>query len=145
MPRLGDGGQLIMPNNNSSGEVYVYNKTRETFIATEATVADSYFTRLIGLLGKTKRWAQLGKGLWIVPSRGVHTIGMLFPIDLIYLSKEKEVVHVEEYVRPFRISKVSLKAMSVLELPPHTIYRSRTQVGDLFEIARMKKEQHPND
>jgi uncharacterized protein len=127
--------------NNRNGEVYVYNKTRETFVATEATVANSYLTRLIGLLGKTRRWAQLGKGLWIVPSRGVHTIGMLFPIDLIFLSNEKEVVHVEEHVRPFRISKVSLKATSVLELPPHTIYRSRTQVGDSFEIARLKKEQ----
>ena len=130
-----------MPNNNCDGEVYVYNKTRETFIATEATVADSYFKRLVGLLGKTRRWAQLGKGLWIVPSRGVHTFGMLFPIDLIFLSKEKEVVHVEEHVRPFRISKVSLKATSVLELPAHTIYRSQTQVGDRFEIARLKKEE----
>jgi hypothetical protein len=127
-----------MSNNNHNGEVYVYNKTRETFVATEAKVANSYVSRLVGLLGKTKRWAQLGKGLWIVPSRGVHTIGMLFPIDLVFLSKEKEVVHVEEHVRPFRISKVSLKATSVLELPPHTIYRSRTQVGDHFEIARMK-------
>lgn len=130
-----------MSSKEYNGEVYVYNKTRETFLATEAKVADSYFTRLIGLLGKTRRWAQLGKGLWIVPSRGVHTIGMLFPIDLIFLSKEKEVVHVEEHVRPFRISKVSLRAMSVLELPPHTIYRSRTQVGDQLEIARMKNEQ----
>jgi uncharacterized membrane protein (UPF0127 family) len=129
--------------NNHSREVYVYNKTRETFVATKATVADSYFSRLVGLLGKTKRWAQLGKGLWIVPSRGVHTIGMLFPIDLIFLSGEKEVVHVEEYVRPFRISRVSLKAKSVLELPPHTIYRSGTRVGDRFEIARLNKEQPP--
>src|ERR1700688_694795 len=134
-----------MPKNGNGAAVYVYNKMKETFIATEATVADSYFTRLFGLLGKTRRWAQDGKGLWIVPSRGVHTIGMLFPIDLIFLSKDKEVVHVEEHVRPFRISKVSLKAESVLELPPHTIYRSRTQVGDRFEIARLKKEQPPAD
>ncbi len=123
---------------SSNGHVYVYNKTRETFVATEATVADSYFSRLIGLLGKTKRWAELGRGLWIVPSRGVHTFGMLFPIDLIFLGKDKEVVHVEEYIRPFRISRVSLKAASVLELPPHTVYRSRTQVGDKLEIARLK-------
>lgn len=129
-----------MPNHASNGDVYVYNQTRETFVATQATVADSYFPRLIGLLGKTKRWAQLGKGLWIVPSRGVHTIGMLFPIDLIFLSKQKEVVHIEEYVRPFRISRVLLRATSVLELPPHTIYRSRTQVGDRLEIARMSNK-----
>ncbi|HEX5423555.1 MAG TPA: DUF192 domain-containing protein [Candidatus Acidoferrales bacterium] len=130
-----------MAQDSSDCAVYVYNKTKETFVATEATVADSYFPRLIGLLGKTKRWAQHGKGLWIVPSRGVHTLGMLFPIDLIFLSKDKEVVHLEEYVRPFRISKVSLKATSVLELPAHTIYRSRTQVGDKLEIARLHKKQ----
>lgn len=125
-------------SNHDQREVYVYNKTRETFVATEATVADSYLRRLVGLLGKTKRWARLGRGLWIVPSRGVHTIGMLFPIDLVFLSREKEVVHIEEHVRPFRISKVSLKATSVLELPAHTIYRTGTQVGDRLEIAPLR-------
>lgn len=115
--------------------VYIYNKTRQTFVATEVTVADSYVRRLVGLLGKTRRWAQNGKALWIIPSQGVHTIGMLFPIDLIYLSKEKQVIHVEEFVRPFRISKVSLKTRSVIELPPHTIYRTGTQVGDQIEIS----------
>ena len=124
-----------MGKNHQDRAVYVYNKTRETFVATEATVADSYLRRLVGLLGKTKRWARHGCGLWIVLSRGVHTIGMLFPIDLIFLSKEKEVVHVEEFVRPFRISSV-LKAASVLELPAHTIYRTRTSVGDRLEITR---------
>ena len=60
------------------------------------------------------------------------------PIDLIFLNKQKEVVHLEEHVRPFRISRVSLKASSVLELPPHTIYRSGTQIGDRFEISSLK-------
>lgn len=124
-----------MLNSRPSRALYVYNKTRETFVATQATVADGYLSRLVGLLGRTKRWAHLGAGLWIVPSRGVHTIGMLFAIDLVFLNKEKEVVHVEEVVRPFRISKVSFKATSVLELPPHTIYRTGTKIGDRFEIS----------
>ena len=118
--------------------LYVYNKTRQTFLATEAALADSYLLRLVGLLGKTKRWAQLGRGLWIVRSSGVHTIGMLFPIDLIFLGKDKEVLHVEEHVRPFRISKVLWGASSVLELPVYTIYRSGTQVGDRLEIAPVR-------
>jgi uncharacterized protein len=136
--RAGGNGRAAT-DNGQNGHVYIYNKTRETFVATEATVADSYLRRLVGLLGKTKRWAQLGRGLWIVPSRGVHTIGMMFPIDLIFLSKEKEVVHVEEHLRPFRISAVSLKATSVLELPAHTVFRTGTQVGDRMEIARLNK------
>src|SRR5580700_6139367 len=117
--RAGGNGRATT-DNGQNGHVYIYNKTRETFVATDASVADSYLRRLVGLLGKTKRWAKDGSGLWIVPSRGVHTIGMMFPIDLVFLSKDMDVVHTEEYVRPFRISKVSLKASSVLELPAHT-------------------------
>jgi len=124
-----------MDSDNQPRSVCVYNKTRETFVATDVTVADNYFRRLVGLLGKTKRWAKLGRGLWIIPSRGVHTIGMLFPIDLVFLSKDRTVVHVEEHFRPFRVSRISLKATSVLELPTHAIYRSQTKVGDTLEIS----------
>ena len=120
--------------------MFIYNKTRETFVATEAKVADGYFSRLVGLLGKTKRWARPGRGLWIVPSHGVHTIGMLFPIDLVFLDPKKSVIYVQEHVRPFRISAVSLKAQSVLELPPHTIFRTGTRVGDELEIGPMGAE-----
>jgi len=120
---------------NNRKRVYVYNKTRETFVATNATVADTYVSRLVGLLGRTRRWARPGQGLWIVPSYGVHTVGMLFSIDLVFLDRSNHVVHTEEHVRPFRISKVILKADSVLELPPHTIFRTRTHAGDLLEIG----------
>ena len=90
--------------------ICVYNKTRERFVATHARVADGYFSRLVGLLGTTRQWARPGKGLWIVPSHGVHTIGMLYALDLIFLNRHLVVVDVEEHVRPFRISKVSFKA-----------------------------------
>jgi len=128
----------------------VYNRTRETFVATEAVLADGYWQRLVGLLGKTSEWSRLGNALWIVPSRGVHTIGMLFPIDLIFLGKDKEVVEIEEFVRPFRISRVCLAASSILELPAHTVHRTGTQVGDRLEISAVDKTartaaNEPND
>ena len=122
-----------------SNRFYVYNTTRETFVATEAKLADGFFSRLSGLLGKTRRWARPGQGLWIVPSHGVHTIGMLFAIDLVFLDRDGCVVHTEEYLRPFRISRVTLKAQSVLELPPYTVFRSGTQVGDRLEIGRVNE------
>lgn len=120
---------------NEESQVYVYNRTREAFVGTEVTVADTYLARLVGLLGKTARWARPGRGLLIVPSRGVHTIGMLFPIDLVFLDQNKAVIHLEEYVRPFSFSRICLKASSVLELPPHTIFRTGTRVGDRLEIT----------
>ena len=123
---------------NHSSSVYVYNQTRDTFVATEVVVANTYLGRLVGLLGKTRRWARPGRGLWIVPSHGVHTVGMLFPIDLIFLDQSKNVVHIEEHVRPFSISKISIKASSVLELPPHTVFRTGTRVGDRLEILPLR-------
>ena len=124
--------------------VCVYNKTRERFVATHATVADGYFSRLVGLLGTTRRWARPGKGLWIIPSHGVHTIGMMYALDLIFLDRNHKVVDVEEHVRPFRISKVSFKAESVLELPVHTVFRTETHVGDQLEISRVRAHETPS-
>lgn len=121
---------------NHDERVCVLNRTRERFVATNVAVADSYFRRLVGLLGKTRRWARAGRGLWIVPSHGVHTIGMLFPIDLIFLDRAMNVVHLEEHVRPFRISRVSLRSHSVLELPAHTVFRTGTCVGDKLEFLK---------
>lgn len=121
--------------NGSGKRVYIYNKSRETFVATEAAVADTYLLRLVGLLGKGRRWARAGNGLLIKPSRGVHTIGMLFPLDLVFLNSDNQVIRVEEHVHPFSISSVCLKASSVLELPPYTIFRTGTRVGDSLDIT----------
>lgn len=121
--------------NGDAKFVCIYNRTREKFIATHAQVADGYFSRLVGLLGTTRHWARAGKGLWIVPSHGVHTFGMLYALDLIFLDRNYLVVDVEEHVRPFRISKVHFTAESVLELPVHTVFRTETRVGDQLEIS----------
>jgi uncharacterized membrane protein (UPF0127 family) len=129
---LGGEGACIVRERDG---VYVYNRTRQTFVATEVVVADTYMRRLIGLLGKTRRWARPGRGLWIIPSCGVHTIGMLFPIDLVFIDRDCRVVSIQEFVRPFRVSRVCLKATSVLEFPAYTIHRSGTEIGDALEIA----------
>jgi len=126
------------PDLNGARHVCVYNQTRERFVATQAKVADSYFTRLVGLLGTGRSWPRPGRGLWIVPSHGVHTLGMMYALDLIFLDRNHVVVEVEENVRPFRISKLSLKAHSVLELPAHTLFSTETRVGDQLEITRVR-------
>jgi uncharacterized protein len=134
LQRQSEGGIVV----NNSSAVYVYNQTRDTFVATEVSVANTYLRRLVGLLGKTKRWARPGRGLWIIPSHGIHTVGMLFPIDLIFLDQTKQVVHIEEHVRPFSISKISMRANSVLELPTHTVFRTGTCIGDRLEILPLR-------
>jgi uncharacterized membrane protein (UPF0127 family) len=114
--------------------VFVYNKTRETFLAFRVKVADSILGRLIGLLGR--RSLQPDSGVWIVPANAVHTIGMLFSFDLVLIDKNFKVVGLRELVRPFRVTWPERHAESVLELPAHTIFRSRTKVGDQLLIER---------
>lgn len=110
----------------------VYNQTRESFLSLGVAAADSTLARLKGLIGKL---SLLDEGLWIVPSRGIHTIGVLFPIDLIYLDEHHRVIHVVESFPTFRVSPLIAEAASVLELPTHTIYSSQTQPGDQLVIC----------
>jgi hypothetical protein len=114
--------------------VFVYNKTRETFLAFKVKVADSIFSRLVGLLGR--RSLQPDSGVWICPANAVHTVGMLFSFDLVLIDKDFKVVGLRELVRPFRITMPNRKAESVIELPAHSIFRSRTQIGDQLTIER---------
>ena len=117
-----------------SREVFVYNETKGTFLAFKVRVADSILGRLIGLLGK--RSLKPDAGVWIVPANSIHTIGMLFSFDLVMIDKDFRVVSVMEMVKPFRIVLPKRRAESVLELPRHTIFRSRTEVGDRLLIER---------
>jgi uncharacterized protein len=120
-------------------EVFVYNKTKETFLAFRVTVADSILGRLIGLLGK--RSLKPDAGVWIVPANAIHTIGMLFTFDVVMIDKDFKVVGLRELIRPFRVMWPNLRAESVIELPAHTIFKSRTAIGDYLVIDRYQTKQ----
>jgi uncharacterized membrane protein (UPF0127 family) len=111
----------------------VYNQTRECFLSLGVTPADSIFMRLKGLIGRLSMKSD--EGLWVVPSSGVHTWGVLFPLDLIYLDENYRVVYVTEHFPRFRVGPLRFHAASVLELPTHTIYSSQTQEGDQLVIC----------
>jgi uncharacterized membrane protein (UPF0127 family) len=79
-----------------------------------------------------------GQGLWIVPSRGVHTFAMRFPIDVVYLDREKVVIHTEDGLKPWRLAAIRVAAASVLELPAGTLSQSQTALGDQVDIFWQK-------
>ena len=112
---------------------WVFNQTRESFLSLGVRAADTSFSRLKGLIGKLR--LRSDDGVWVVPSRGIHTIGVLFPIDLVYLDKDLQVIHLVEHFGRFRIAPIRRQAASVLELPTHTIHASQTQVGDRLVIC----------
>jgi uncharacterized membrane protein (UPF0127 family) len=117
----------------SAPTLCVYNQTRECFLGLRVAAADTSFTRLKGLIGRLH--LRSDEGIWVVPSNGVHTLGVLFRLDLIYLNESQEVIEVIEFFPRFRIAPLRIRAASVLELPQHTIYSSQTQKGDRLLIC----------
>jgi len=111
----------------------VTNITRGSSVGESVKLADTSLTRMFGLLGK--RGLDAGGGLWIKPSSGVHTFFMSFSIDVVGLDRNLRVIKLWRCLRPFRVTSVSLKLKSVIELPCGTIKESQTQIGDQLEIA----------
>ena len=119
---------------------YAYNRTRKAYLATDLALANTHWSRLRGLMGTPSADFPAGKGLWIVPCRGVHSMAMRFPIDVIYLDKAKQVVHLEQNLVPWRLAPVRWNANTILELPPTTVHQTNTAVGDVIEIEFGKSE-----
>jgi len=130
-----------MPVFSPQGQAF--NRTRQTYLATALGVADTHWTRLRGLLGVAPGDFRNGYGLWIVPCHGVHTLGMGFPIDVVYLDRALTVVDIRKDVRPWRFAPVRRLASSVLELPCRTAAETRTEVGDRIEITTGKDDRGP--
>jgi uncharacterized protein len=118
---------------------YAFNRTRRTYLATRLCLAGNHWSRLRGLMLTKADDFVAGQGLWISPSHGVHTFAMRFPIDVIYLDRDRNVIHLEQNLKPWRVAPVQLRAASVLELPAGTLHSTSTGAGDEIEIVMGNK------
>ena len=114
---------------------YAFNRTREAYLAIRLRIAQTHWSRFRGLMCTDSRSFVKGCGVWLVPSHGVQSFAMRFPIDVLYLNREKAVVHLEQNLKPWRVAPVRMNAASVLELPANTLSDTQTAVGDQIEIA----------
>lgn len=111
----------------------VTNQTRGRVLADRADLANTSATRRTGLLKHTG--LAPGEGLWIAPCEGVHTFGMKFPIDVVFLNKKKLVLKTRQTMVKGRLA-LSLRAYSVLELPAGTLAETGTVPGDQLEFEK---------
>ena len=111
----------------------VTNITRGVVVGEKIELADTSLKRMVGLLGR--RGLDAGGGLWIKPSSGVHTFFMAFKIDVIGLDRDLKVIKLWRCLPAFRVTSVSMKLKSVIELPCGTIAQTETRIGDVMEIA----------
>lgn len=116
----------------------IFNRTRQTVLAAWAQVADREATRRRGLLGRDS--LDPGEALWIVPCEAVHTFGMKFPIDLVYIDRKQRVRKVRSAVPAWRMS-ICFTAHSVIELAAGAAKAAHTVCGDQLEFSPAKVNQ----
>jgi uncharacterized protein len=118
----------------------VFNCTRQTLVVSELEVAKAAWSRIKGLIGRVCKDFGPGKGMWIVPSEGIHTFGMSFAIDVAYLDANQRVIRTYHRLAPRRIAAIQMRAQSVLELPAGVLEQSGTKAGDLLQFLAVEEQ-----
>ncbi len=104
------------------------NQTKNTILAEEVYFADTPAKRIKGLLGR-KNFASK-EALIIKPCNSVHTFFMRFPIDLLFINKNNQVIKLIPNLAPFRLSPICVSSCFVVELPAGVIEDTLTSQGD---------------
>lgn len=126
--------------------VRVTNATRGRPIAEHASLADSVWSRLRGLIGRGR--LERDQGLVLRPCRAVHMYGMTYPIDVAFLDADGAVVALYRELAPGARTRWHGSARMAVELPAGRLAETGTEVGDVVEIqgngaARRRAEAAP--
>ena len=95
-------------------------------------VADSPWTRMRGLLGRGG--LESGEGLLLRPAGSVHMFFMRFPIDVVFLSRDGDVLKIVSALRPWRTAGAR-RAKAALELGAGEAERSGIRVGSRLDLS----------
>lgn len=118
--------------------IRVSNLTQGTELGSSITIANTFFTRLVGLLNRP--YLLMGEGLLLTGTNAVHTWGMRFTIDCLFLDRQLRIVRAVPSLKPWRYSPLVRKAWQVLELPVGTIERTGTRPGDQLWISSTSED-----
>lgn len=114
--------------------IRIINATRGCALVSSGRVANNYWSRLRGLIGA--RPLAPGEGLLISPCTSVHTHFMSFPIDVVYVDRNDQVVGLDANLAPWRFGRFYRRVRYVVELPAGTAESTGTRVGDRLETHR---------
>ena len=92
-------------------------------------IPESAFGRARGLLGRER--LEPGEGMLIDRAGSVHMFFMRFPIDVVFLDRDRKVVGVRRGLRPWRVAGAR-RAVAALELPAGAASAAGVEAGDVL-------------
>lgn len=104
------------------------NSTRDAALGCRIRLADTWWSRLRGFLGRPE--PIIGDGILLSPCSRIHTFGMRFAVDVLFLDQVGRVLETFPDFRPWRVTPRIQNSVYALELPVGTISVTGTRVGD---------------
>ena len=109
------------------------NKTKNIILAKDYKICKSFLSKAIGLMLSFKPKTLLF--IWENEKiRNIHMILVFFPIDVIWLNKNKKVIDMRESIIPFLITTTNKPAKYIIELPEGTIKKTKTKKKDSIKF-----------
>ena len=109
----------------------IKNLTKKNVLVRNTKIITSDLRKAMGLMFsrrlKDKALIMVFKYESIIP---LHMFFVFYPIDVLFLNRNKIVVDIKENFRPFTLRNNAKPAMYVVELPQGTVKKTKTQVGD---------------
>jgi uncharacterized membrane protein (UPF0127 family) len=106
-------------------------------VARAVSRADSFLTRLVGLLGR--RSLARDEGLWIEPCDSVHTFFMRFPIDVAFVDRKGTVIRRIDSLRPWRATRIHANARACVELAAGTLAAAGVEEGTRLALVAQSR------
>ena len=102
-------------------------------LADRVRVARSWWDRMVGLLNRTS--LPLGEALILPGCQSIHTVGMKFAIDVIFVTRQWRVVAIQAALPPGRFLAPVWNAWSVIEMASGTLERVELRIGDQLRVT----------
>ncbi len=109
----------------------IYNLRTHTHMPHKALLAGNAASRLVGLLGDDE--PDEGAAAYFTPCNGIHTFGMRYPLDVVFLDRDGTVLRCFRGLPPNRVTGIVPGARSALEFPGNAA--ADVMVGDILEVA----------
>ena len=111
----------------------IKNTTKKSIIAKNAELCKNIFSKSLGLMFSIKPnpLIFIFKKEKIIP---LHMLFVFYPIDVLFLDKNKVVAEIKESLMPFSVYTPKKKALYIIELPQGAIKKSKTALGDKIQF-----------
>ena len=112
----------------------ILNKTKNKLLAKEYRFCSSEFSKLKGLMFTKKFPQALIFDMKKEQLINVHMFFVFYPIDVLWLDKNKKIIYLKKSFKPFRFSILNKPAQYIIELKNKTIEKTNTKIGDIVNF-----------